>query len=333
MVRSARGRMDRRALLGLGALGVLAAVTGCRDPGTPAGSTPSATSSGLDTGLDTGTGVPAETADRRLVTELYGDLASQTDDLRTLLKRRPALRRRIRPLVALHQAQLAVLGSLLGEGSVGWFAGLNGAALETAEISLATELAGAVTRAEDGAIARLLASLSAGQAVAVQTLDPDWEPPARTLAAVPDGEVDTLQGALTAEHAAVYVLGVLGGRTSAEEQPALFASLTEAYAVHRDRRDALTRTIAAAGADPVAAAPGYELARRPTSPEEITTAAAAVESAVAEQYAALVAAAPTGRRGWPAAVVTDAALRAVALGGAPPWFPGASELAAQAARG
>jgi hypothetical protein len=336
MVVPGGGRVDRRTLLGLGALGVIATATGCRSGGTGTGaaaSSPSAPAPGPDTGPDTGVGAPAETPDRRLVAELYGDLASRTSDLRTLRKRRPALRRTIRPLVALHQAHLAVLGSLLAEGSVGWFAGVNGADLATAEVSLATELAGAVGRAEDGAVARVLASLAAGQAVAVQALDPTWESAALTLAAVPDGEVDTLQGALSAEHAAVYVLGVLGGRTSAAEQRALFAALTDAHTVHRDRRDALTRAIAAAGADPVAAAAGYQVAGPPTSPEEVRTAAVAVESAVAEQYAALVAAAPPGRRTWPAAVVGDASLRAVALGGAPEWFPGAPELAAQAPGG
>ncbi|MCB0908958.1 MAG: DUF4439 domain-containing protein [Nocardioidaceae bacterium] len=325
MVVSPRSRVDRRTLLGLGALGVVATATGCRSEGT--GAAPAASSS------PSTLAAPVETPDRRLVSELYGDLASRTSDLEILRKRRPALRPRIRPLVALHRAHLAVLGTLLGEGSSGWFAGVNGTDLETAEASLAAELAGAVGRAEDGAIARVLASLAAGQAVATRVLDPTWEPAARALAAVPDGEVDTLQGALTAEHAAVYVLGVLGGRTSAAAQRALFAALTQAHAVHRDRRDALTRAIAAAGADPVAAAAGYEVAGPPTSPEGIRATAATVESAVGEQYAALVATAPTGRRTWPAAVVCDAALRAVALGGTPSWFPGAPELAAQAPLG
>ena len=280
---------SRRALLGLGALGVLELTTGCA--GAPAG-VGSESSSAPPPVLPTA----AETDDRRLVSGLYGDLASRTDDLKALRRRRPGLRKRTAHLVKVHDAHLAALGALLGEGSAGWVAGVNRADLETAEISLASEFTAAVSAAQDGAIARVVASLAAGQAVAVRALDPAWESPSLAAAAVPEGDVDTLQAALAVEHAAVFVFGVLGGRTSAVEQKALFEALTAAYTVHRDRRDALTRSIDAAGSDPVAAAAGYEVAGPPTTPDEVRAAAVAVESATCEQYAGLVAAAAVGRR-------------------------------------
>ena len=64
--------------------------------------------------------------------------------------------------------------------------------------------------------------------------------------------VEALQKALAAEHAAVFLYGLLGSRTSASRQPALAAALSRAFADHRDQRDALTVMISATGQDPVA---------------------------------------------------------------------------------
>ena len=55
--------------------------------------------------------------------------------------------------------------------------------------------------------------------------------------------VEALQTALAAEHAALYVYGVLGARTSESGTPALFAEVTGAYATHRAQRDVLTRRL------------------------------------------------------------------------------------------
>ena len=83
-------------------------------------------------------------------------------------------------------------------------------------------------------------------------------------------QLSALQAVLAAEHAAVYVYGVLGGQTSQSAQPALFAAVDDAYAAHRARRDRLTQQITDLGADPVAAAraracPAVRL-RRPRTP-------------------------------------------------------------------
>ncbi len=79
----------------------------------------------------------------------------------------------------------------------------------------------------------------------------------------PDGglvsTLDALQTTLAAEHAAVYVYGVLGGQTSRTSDPALFAAVSAAYGEHRARRDALTRFVTDLGGTPVAAEASYEL--------------------------------------------------------------------------
>ena len=66
-------------------------------------------------------------------------------------------------------------------------------------------------------------------------------------------EVDALQATLTAEHAAVYVYGLLGSRTSQTAEPELYLALRAAYEAHRDRRDTLTGEIAALAATPTPA--------------------------------------------------------------------------------
>ena len=72
--------------------------------------------------------------------------------------------------------------------------------------------------------------------------------------------VEALQTALAAEHAALYVYGFLGARTSESGQPLVFAEVGDAYAVHRAWRDLLTRRLLDEGAEPTPAAPTYERA-------------------------------------------------------------------------
>jgi hypothetical protein len=64
--------------------------------------------------------------------------------------------------------------------------------------------------------------------------------------------LEAQQATLAGEHAAVYLFGVFGAQASQSRQPVLYARLLDAFRVHRRRRDQLTATIAASGADPVA---------------------------------------------------------------------------------
>jgi hypothetical protein len=133
---------------------------------------------------------------------------------------------------------------------------------------------------------------------------------------------DPLQTALAAEHAAVYVFGVLGGRTSRHATPALYDAVAAAYAVHRDRRDQLTRSITEAGADPLAAEPAYDLPRTPERADPIKRAALRTERACATTYAWLTENSAGPDRRWAIDALRDSAVRELAFGGTPEAFPG-----------
>ncbi|ABL82697.1 MULTISPECIES: ferritin-like domain-containing protein [unclassified Nocardioides] len=139
-------------------------------------------------------------------------------------------------------------------------------------------------------------------------------------------ELDALQIALAAEHAAVYVYGALGGRTSRSATPELFASVVRAYDAHRARRDRLTATILDEGAEPVAAEPAYELPRLDT-PAQVDRAALAVERACAATYAYLVEHTVGEQRRSAVGALNEAAVRELVFRGTPEMFPGRDEYA------
>ena len=72
-------------------------------------------------------------------------------------------------------------------------------------------------------------------------------------------------------------------------------ALTTAYDVHLARRNQLRVLVHAAGGDPVAAEPAYDLPRALTTSAQITAEALRVERACVTTYAALVAATTGGR--------------------------------------
>jgi hypothetical protein len=135
-------------------------------------------------------------------------------------------------------------------------------------------------------------------------------------------EVEALQTTLAAEHAAVYVYGALGAQTSQSAQPVVFAAVSEAYAVHRDRRDQLVTDLLALGAVPAVAEPAYELPADLGTVEAVTARAVELEESCAATYAFVVASATGARRRWAVTALADAAVRAVGLGGSPDVLPG-----------
>ena len=139
--------------------------------------------------------------------------------------------------------------------------------------------------------------------------------------------VGALQTALEGEHAAVYVYGVLGARTSASAQPTLFADVSEAYAAHRARRDQLRSFVYDAGETPAAARPAYDLPNPARTPDQITRAALEVERASATTFAWLVANSVGPRRRWAVDALTNTAVRELTFRGSPEIFPGAGEYA------
>jgi hypothetical protein len=135
-------------------------------------------------------------------------------------------------------------------------------------------------------------------------------------------ELDALQQTLGAEHAAVYVFGVLGGRVADLPAPVLRAAISTAYDVHRTRRDALEAMVTAAGADPVPAEPAYEVTRDLGTPGQLASAALRAERACLTTYGALVAASTGAARKWAVAALVETAASELGFGGSAEPLPG-----------
>lgn len=133
---------------------------------------------------------------------------------------------------------------------------------------------------------------------------------------------EALQTTLAAEHAAIYVLGVLGAQTSQSASPGLFVAVTDSYAAHRARRDFLVRTIIDLGAEPVAPDASYDVPADLGRPEVVTAEALRLERACAATYAFLVGSTTQALRLWALRALEDSAVRALAVGGAPEDLPG-----------
>jgi len=136
-----------------------------------------------------------------------------------------------------------------------------------------------------------------------------------------------LQDALAAEHAAVYVFGVLGAQTSEVEQSTLFDNLLTAYEQHRSARDELVARIQELGGRPVAAAPAYELPNAVSTPTQVVRAALVTEHRVTQTYGTLVAQTVGDDRSWAVDALGASAVRQLRFGGRPEDFPGTQGLA------
>jgi hypothetical protein len=138
-------------------------------------------------------------------------------------------------------------------------------------------------------------------------------------------DVAALQTALAGEHAAVYVFGTLGGRTSQSTDPDLFEGVSAAYAAHRSRRDDLVASITGLGAEPVAAEAAYDVPGRLDRAGQIARVARATEDACATTYAWLVANTVDETRRWAIKALNETAVLVLTLRGTPEMFPGAGE--------
>ena len=136
-----------------------------------------------------------------------------------------------------------------------------------------------------------------------------------------------LQATLAGEHAALYVYGALGGRTSQSASPALYAALRQGYDVHRAQRDQISRSIRDLGSDPVAAAVSYEVNDPLDTAVQVRRAALALERRCAASYTSLVAQSVSEQRRRALTALTSSAVRQLAIGGQPEAFPGIDELA------
>ncbi|HEX2894397.1 MAG TPA: DUF4439 domain-containing protein [Marmoricola sp.] len=134
--------------------------------------------------------------------------------------------------------------------------------------------------------------------------------------------LEAQQATLAGEHAAVYLFGVFGAQASESRQPALYARLLDAFHVHRKRRDQLAATIAAAGADPVAAEVSYDLPAAMGTAPELNDAALQVERRIARTYGQLVESTAGAERRWALVALDDSAVRQLEFRGTPEMFPG-----------
>ncbi|MFE1251999.1 ferritin-like domain-containing protein [Streptomyces sp. NPDC058735] len=141
-----------------------------------------------------------------------------------------------------------------------------------------------------------------------------------------DRELRALQAALSAEHAAVYGYGVVGGRIGEKQR----GQARTAYDAHRARRDALVREVRDVGGRPVAAAAGYALPFQVPDAAAAVRLAAELEDRVAAVYSDLVRAAAGERRALAAEALREAAVRAVRWRGESVAFPGLAERAGTA---
>ena len=94
------------------------------------------------------------------------------------------------------------------------------------------------------------------------------------------GEVEALNAALAAEHAAVWGYGVVGAALAADKRTLAAA----AENAHRDARDGLVALIAERGAEPVEAEGGYELPFPVLSEVDAATLAVTLEDGVSAAY-------------------------------------------------
>jgi hypothetical protein len=134
-------------------------------------------------------------------------------------------------------------------------------------------------------------------------------------------QVEALQAALAGEHAALYGVGVAGGKLNG----AKFRQATELFEAHRTNRDRLSALIVAAGQTPVAAEPAYDLPRAVVNSATAAALVLVIELRIAAVYGDLVEAAEQPAvRSFAIGALLAAASNQLAWGGAPVAFPGAT---------
>ena len=136
--------------------------------------------------------------------------------------------------------------------------------------------------------------------------------------AVAGSAVAALQGALAAEHAAVYGYGVVGAALAGTEQ----ADARSDWTAHQVARDNLVTMVTKLGATPVAASPAYRLPFAVTNANLAKELAATLEDGVTRAYLAMVAVTDPTLRAFAAQAMQTSANRAFSWRGTTVAFPG-----------
>jgi hypothetical protein len=131
-------------------------------------------------------------------------------------------------------------------------------------------------------------------------------------------ELQALQAALAAEHAAVYGYGVAGAMLSGAEQ----AMARSDWKAHQEARDTLQAMITKLGATPVAASAAYELPFTVHDARSARLLAAVLEDGVTQTYLGIVAVPDRTLRTFGALAMQPPANRAAAWRGSTVAFPG-----------
>lgn len=136
----------------------------------------------------------------------------------------------------------------------------------------------------------------------------------------PEQTTAALQGALAAEHAAIYGYGLLGARL----RGAPHQTARGYWDTHRTMRDRLRELIIARQAEPMAASAAYELPVPVTSQATAVQAAAAIEEKLMVAYLGVVGCDDAKIRKFAATAMQEAVARIARWRGAPPSgaFPG-----------
>lgn len=130
--------------------------------------------------------------------------------------------------------------------------------------------------------------------------------------------IAALQGALAAEHAAIYGYGVAGAMLAGTAQSDAYADWT----AHQVARDTLVTMLTKLGATPVAASPAYQLPFAVTNAKAAQRLAVSLENGVTRAYLAVVAVNDPALRSFGARAMQTSASRAVAWSGTTVAFPG-----------
>jgi hypothetical protein len=131
-------------------------------------------------------------------------------------------------------------------------------------------------------------------------------------------EISALQGALAAEHAAVYGYGVVGAMLA----NGLAAQAHTYWVAHQEARDTLASMLVKLGATPVAASPAYQLPFPVTGAASATALAVVLEDGVVQAYLGVVAVTEPTLRSFGALAMQPPANRAVVWRGSTVAFPG-----------
>lgn len=132
-------------------------------------------------------------------------------------------------------------------------------------------------------------------------------------------ETDALQAAISGEHAALYGVGVAGGKLSG----ARFRTATTLYEQHRKRRDQLAAYLIEAGQTPAAAEAAYDLPQAVTSAATATALILGIERRLGAVYGDLVEAAEQDKvRAFAVQALIATARDQLSWSGTPAAWPG-----------